>query len=52
MDNLTRMTWMYLLKKKYESFSCFQTFKEFVENECDIKIKCLRSNNGGEFVSK
>jgi transposase InsO family protein len=23
-----------------------------VENETDIKIKCLRSDNGGEFTSK
>jgi hypothetical protein len=32
-DDFTRMTWMYLLKKKSETFSCFQIFKEFVENE-------------------
>jgi transposase InsO family protein len=23
-----------------------------VENETDLKIKCLRSDNGGEFTSK
>ena len=51
-DDFTRMTWMFLLKKKSETFSCFQTFKESTENECDMKIKCLRSYNGGEFVSK
>jgi hypothetical protein len=51
-NEFTRMTWMFLLKKKSESFSCFQTFKESTENECDMKIKCLRSDNGGEFVSK
>ena len=50
-DDYTRMTWLYLLKKKSEAFDCFQTFKEFVENECDKKIKCLRSDNGGEYVS-
>jgi transposase InsO family protein len=26
-------------------------FKELVENETDLKIKCLRSHNGGEFTS-
>ena len=51
-DDFTRMTWMFLLKKKSENFSRFQIFKESTENECDMKIKCLRSNNGGEFVSK
>ena len=52
MDDFTRMTWMFLLKKKSETFNCFQFFKELTENEIDMKIKCLRSYNGGEFVSK
>jgi hypothetical protein len=51
-DDFTRITWIFLLKRKFETFSCFQTFKESTENECDMKIKCLRSDNGGEFVSK
>jgi hypothetical protein len=51
-DDFTRMTWMFLLKKKSGTFSCFQTLKESTENEFDMKIKCLRSDNGGEFVSK
>ena len=51
-DDFTRMTWMFLLKNKSETFSYFQTFKESTENECDMKIKCLISDNGGEFVSK
>ena len=50
-DDYNRKTWLYLLKKKSEAFDCFQTFKKFVENECDKKIKCLRSDNGGEYVS-
>jgi hypothetical protein len=41
-----------LLKKKSKTFSYFQTFKESTENECDMKIKCFRSDNRGEFVSK
>lgn len=51
-DDFTRMTWIFLLKKKSKTFSCYQTFKESTENECDMKIKCLRSDNGGEFVPK
>ena len=43
---------MFLLKKKSETFNCFQIFKELTKNEIDMKIKCLRSDNGGEFVSK
>ena len=29
----------------------FKTFKSLVENETDLKIKCLRSNREGEFTS-
>ena len=51
-DDFTRMTWVCLLKKKSKAFGCFKTFKEQVENETELKIKCLRSDNGGEFTSK
>ena len=51
-DDFTRMTWMFLLRRKSETFNCFQIFKELTENEIDMKIKCLRSDNRGEFVSK
>jgi hypothetical protein len=37
-DDFTRMTWLFLLKKKSETFSCFQVFKELTENEIDMKI--------------
>ena len=40
------------LKKKSEAFECFKIYKELVENETDLKIKCLRSYNGEEFTSK
>jgi transposase InsO family protein len=40
------------LRKKSESFENFKMYKEMVENEIDSKIKCLRSDNGGEFNSK
>ena len=29
----------------------FNFFKEVVENETYLKIKCSRSNNGGEYTS-
>ena len=51
-DEFTRMTWVCLLKKKSEAFECFKIFKELVENEAELRIKCLRSDNGGEFTSK
>ena len=50
-DDYTRMTWVYFLKKKSEAFEHFTIFKEMVENEIELKIKTLTSNNGGEFTS-
>ena len=50
-DDYTIMTWVCFLNKKSEAFECFKTFKEMVENETDLKIKTLRPNNGGEFIS-
>ena len=46
----TRITWAYFLKKKLEAFEYFVIFKEMVENETDLKIKMLRSENVGDFT--
>jgi transposase InsO family protein len=51
-DDYTRMTAVFFLKNKSEAFENFKIYKEMVENEMDSKIKCLRSDNGGEFTSK
>ena len=40
-----------IIKRKYKTFEQFKAFKAFVENETDLKIKCLRSDRGGEFIS-
>ena len=45
------MTWVTFLKEKLEAFEKFKIFKAMVENETHMTIKCLRSNNGGEFTS-
>jgi transposase InsO family protein len=51
-DDYTRMTVVYFLKNKSEAFENFKIYKKMVENEMDSRIKCLRSDNGGEFTSK
>jgi transposase InsO family protein len=51
-DDYTRMTPVFFFKNKSETFEKFKIYKEMVENEMDSKIKCLRSDNGGEFTSK
>jgi transposase InsO family protein len=51
-DDYTRMTAVFFLKNKSEVFENFNIYKEMVENEMDSRIKCLRSDNGGYFISK
>ena len=46
-----RRTWIYFLKSKTQVFSLFKEFKALVENQTSKKIKCVRTDNGGEFFS-
>ena len=46
-DDYTRMTCVSFLMHKLEYFGKFKSFKALVENETDLKIKFLRSDNGG-----
>jgi transposase InsO family protein len=48
-DEFSRNTWIYFLRKKYEVFDMFKEFKALVENQREKIIKVLRTNNGGEF---
>ncbi|XP_060195162.1 uncharacterized protein LOC132624392 [Lycium barbarum] len=48
---LDRMSWIYFLKFKSETFENFKKFKSFVERQSGCRIKTLRTNRGGEFMS-
>ena len=50
-DDFGRRTWVYLLRSKAEVFNYFKEFKAMVELQIGKKIKCLRTDNGGEFCS-
>ena len=50
-DDFSRKVWVSMLKRKSDVFDKFQIFKNFVENQKGLKIKCLRTDNGGEFCS-
>ena len=41
------MMWVAFIKEKSEAFEKFKIFKNRVENESGVKIKCLRSDRGG-----
>ena len=51
-DDCTRMTWVYLLKRKDEVTEVFKSFYTMVQNQFGKGIKFFRSDNGGEFVNQ
>jgi hypothetical protein len=51
-DDYSRMTWVYFIKEKSEAFLIFNKFKNQVEKQSGNYLKILRTNRGGEFLSK
>ena len=50
-DDFSRYTWVFFLKRKLEVCEIFSELKALIENASRLKIKILRSDNGGEYVS-
>ena len=50
-DDFSRMTWIFFLRNKSCIFEKFVEFKNMVENQFNRKIKVLRSDGGGEYLS-
>lgn len=50
-DDFTRKVFVYVLKRRSEVFQKFQEFKVLVENQLDLTIKTLRTDNGAEYLS-
>ena len=50
-DDFSRYEYIYLIKYKSETFEKFKEFQSEVENHCNKKIKFLRSDHGGEYLS-
>jgi Reverse transcriptase (RNA-dependent DNA polymerase)/GAG-pre-integrase domain/Integrase core domain len=51
-DDFSRMCWVFFLKQKSEVFETFRGWKTQVELQTGKKVKCIRSDNGGEYRSK
>ncbi|MBE2321325.1 DDE-type integrase/transposase/recombinase, partial [Solirubrobacter sp. CPCC 204708] len=49
-DDSSRKVWVYFLKNKSDVFDTFKKWKALVETETGLKLKCLRSDNGGEYI--
>ena len=51
-DDATRKTCVYCIIQKSDVFDTFKKWKALAENETGKRLKCLRSDNGGEYCSK
>ena len=51
-DDSSRKVWIYFLRSKDLVFEHFKLFHALVERETGKKLKCLRSDNGGEYTSR
>lgn len=50
-DNFTHMTVTYLLSRKSEVFEKFKTYHSMATTHFNVKMECLRSDSGGEYLS-
>ena len=50
-DDFSRYGYVYLMRHKSETFEKFKEFQSEVENQRGKKIKALRSDRGGEYLS-
>ena len=51
-DDYSRMVFVYTIKATSEVFGKSMILKSQVETQCDSKIHFIRSDNGGEYISK
>jgi histone deacetylase 1/2 len=47
-DDYSKFTWIYLLRQKFEVFSCFREFHSLVERQFGRKIRVVQSDWGGD----
>ena len=48
-DDCSRKLWVYVLKTKDQVLGVFKKFQALVERETGKKLKCIRTDNGGEY---
>jgi transposase InsO family protein len=48
-DDYSRFTWVFFLRDKSESQETLKRFLRWAQNEFELKVKMIRSNNGSEF---
>jgi len=48
-DDYSRMTWLFLMKDRYEILSIFQRFHREISTQFNCSLKILRSDNALEY---
>jgi transposase InsO family protein len=48
-DDVSRVTWMYLLQSKSQVQNLLQSFYHLIKTQFQLKIKAIRSDHGAEF---
>jgi histone deacetylase 1/2 len=48
-DDFSKFSWIYILKKKSDVFQIFCNFQQLVERQFDKKILVVQSDWGGEY---
>ena len=48
-DDHTRFTVLYAIRHKSEAFQCFLAYKAYAENATGKRLRCLRTDGGGEY---
>ena len=49
-DDYSRKLWTYALKTKDQVYETFKQWIVLVERETGEKLKCIRTDNGGEYL--
>ena len=50
-DDHSRFRVVFLLKRKSEAFAAFKTYVSWVETQTGERVRCLRDDKGGEYMS-
>jgi transposase InsO family protein len=51
LDDHSKKLWIYFLKRNSDAFQHFKEWQALVERQSGLKVKALRSDNGGEYTA-
>jgi hypothetical protein len=51
LDDHSKKLWVHFLKRKSDAFQHFREWQVLVERQSSLKVKALRSDNGGEYTA-